>query len=70
MRNYENDPEVFSPQLKGIPKFDWLTIVDGFVLPESVHDVFSQGRQADVPVLIGSNADEMTPWSTLICWLN
>ena len=57
MRNYENDPEVL---LKGIPKFDWLTIVDGFVLPESVHDIFSQGKQADVPVLIGSNADEMT----------
>ena len=63
MRNYENDQEVFSPQLKGIPKFDWFTIVDGFVLPESVHDIFSQGRQADVPVLIGSTADEATPFN-------
>ena len=58
MRNYENDQEVFSPQLKGIPKFDWFTIVDGLVLPESVHDIFSQGKQADVPVLIGSNDNE------------
>ena len=53
MRNYENDQEVLS-------KIDWLTIVDGLVLPESAHDIFSQGKQADVPVLIGSNADEMT----------
>ena len=58
MGNYENDQEVFSPQLKGIPKFDWFTIVDGLVLPESVHDIFSQGKQADVPVLIGSNDNE------------
>ena len=68
MRNYENDQEVFSPQLKGIAKYDWFTIVDGLVLPESVHDIFSQGKQADVPVLIGSNAMKRSP-STQICWI-
>ena len=45
-----------------VAKWEWFTIVDGFVLPESVHDIFSQGKQADVPVLIGSNADEASPF--------
>jgi para-nitrobenzyl esterase len=32
--------------------------VDGWVLPATMQDVFKAGRQNDVPVLIGSNADE------------
>ncbi len=35
-------------------------IVDGWFLPEDVGTVFAQGRQNDVPVLIGSNKDEGT----------
>ena len=36
--------------------------VDGWVLPEDVRSLFSQKKQSDVPVLIGSNANE---WTTL-----
>jgi len=35
-------------------------IVDGWFLPEDVGTVFAQGRQNDVPVLLGSNKDEGT----------
>jgi para-nitrobenzyl esterase len=38
--------------------YDSLAIVDGEVIPEEVATIFAEGRQADVPVLIGSNADE------------
>jgi para-nitrobenzyl esterase len=34
--------------------------VDGWLLPQDVYTIFSQGKQNDVPVLIGSNADEGT----------
>jgi para-nitrobenzyl esterase len=34
--------------------------VDGWLLPTDVIAIFEQGRQNDVPVLIGSNADEGT----------
>lgn len=37
-----------------------LAIVDGQVIPEEVATIFETGKQADVPVLIGSNADEGT----------
>ena len=37
-----------------------LAIVDGDVLTDEVAAVFEAGQQADVPVLIGSNADEGT----------
>ena len=37
-----------------------LAIVDGDVIVEEVAATFAGGRQADVPVLIGSNADEAT----------
>ena len=35
-------------------------IVDGYFLPEDVGKVFAQGKQNDVPVLLGSNKDEGT----------
>jgi para-nitrobenzyl esterase len=35
-------------------------IVDGWVLPADVQTIFSQGKQNDVPLLVGSNADEGT----------
>ena len=34
--------------------------VDGWVFADTVHDIFAAGRQHDVPVIVGSNADEMT----------
>ena len=34
--------------------------VDGWFLPEDVYTIFSKGKQNDVPLLIGSNADEGT----------
>jgi para-nitrobenzyl esterase len=35
-------------------------IVDGWFLPEDVGKVFAEGKQNDVPVLLGSNKDEGT----------
>ncbi|HVS66023.1 MAG TPA: carboxylesterase family protein [Thermoanaerobaculia bacterium] len=32
--------------------------VDGWALPESVHAIFEQGRQHDVPLIVGANAGE------------
>jgi para-nitrobenzyl esterase len=37
-----------------------LPIVDGYVLPQDVKSTFAQGKQNDVPLLVGSNADEGT----------
>ncbi len=36
-------------------------IIDGYVLPEEPFAAFAAGRQNDVPILIGSNADEARP---------
>jgi len=33
-------------------------IVDGYVIPETVYKIFSEGKQNDVPVLMGWNANE------------
>ena len=52
MEVIQSDPE-FS-------NYDALAIVDGEVIPDAVATIFAQGQQADVPVLIGSNADEAT----------
>lgn len=38
--------------------FFWPTERDGYVLPDFVYNIFAQGKQADVPTLIGSNSDE------------
>ncbi|XOV84549.1 MAG: carboxylesterase/lipase family protein [bacterium] len=38
--------------------YDSLAIVDGDVIPAEVSEIFAAGKQADVPVMIGSNADE------------
>jgi para-nitrobenzyl esterase len=34
--------------------------VDGWVLPDEIRNIFAAGRQNDVPVIVGSNANEMT----------
>ena len=39
--------------------------VDGWMLPQDVYSIFAQGKQNDVPLLVGSNSDEATslsPW--------
>jgi para-nitrobenzyl esterase len=35
-------------------------IVDGYVLPQEIASTFSQGKQNDVPLIVGYNADEGT----------
>jgi len=35
-------------------------VVDGWVIPESIDDIFRSGRQNDVPVIVGSTAKEMS----------
>jgi para-nitrobenzyl esterase len=37
--------------------------VDGYVLPDTVRNLFAQKKQSDVPVLVGSNANEFTTLS-------
>ncbi|MGH9752819.1 MAG: carboxylesterase/lipase family protein [Blastocatellia bacterium] len=33
---------------------------DGWALPDEIRNIFAQGKQNDVPVILGSNANEMT----------
>ena len=40
--------------------YDSLAIVDGEVIPDEVATIFAEGCQADVPVMLGSTADEGT----------
>ena len=47
-----NDPEG--------KKFRTQPNVDGWVLPDEIRNIFAQGKQNDVPVIVGSNANEMT----------
>src|SRR5260370_42559066 len=35
-------------------------IVDGWVLPQDVQTIFAKGKQNDVPLIVGFNADEGT----------
>ena len=48
--------------LNAVQSFRTGVNVDGYVLPDDVRTIFAQKKQNDVPVLIGSNADE---WTTL-----
>jgi para-nitrobenzyl esterase len=41
-------------------KLEFDAIVDGWVIPDQPSRVFAEGRQARVPVLVGSNDDEAT----------
>ncbi|MEE2963496.1 MAG: carboxylesterase family protein [Acidobacteriota bacterium] len=45
-------------------RFDTGPIVDGWLIPEDPRVVYAEGRQHDVPMIIGGNADEGT-FSTL-----
>ncbi len=55
--------EVFNNDAEG-RKFRTVVNVDGWVLPDEIRNIFAQGKHNDVPVLIGSNANEMTSLTT------
>jgi para-nitrobenzyl esterase len=55
--------EVFNNDAEG-KKFRTQPNVDGWVLPDEVRNIFAQGKQNDVPVIVGSNANEMTTLTT------
>jgi para-nitrobenzyl esterase len=45
---------------RGDPEIQFDAIVDGWVMPEQPTRIFAKSKQAHVPVLVGSNADEAT----------
>jgi para-nitrobenzyl esterase len=49
--------------LMQIPGFRSQENVDGWVLPKEIRHTFAAGEHARVPVLLGSTADEMTPYA-------
>ncbi|HKP85686.1 MAG TPA: carboxylesterase family protein [Blastocatellia bacterium] len=51
--------EVFNNDPEG-KKFRSQPNVDGWALPDEIRNIFAQGKQNDVPVIVGSNANEMT----------
>lgn len=61
-RNVLKELRAMSPQnlLKAGETETQRPIVDGYVLPEDIATVFAQGKQNDVPLIVGYNADEGT----------
>jgi len=51
--------EVFNSDPEG-RKFRTQPNVDGWALPDEIRNIFAKGKQNDVPVIVGSNANEMT----------
>jgi para-nitrobenzyl esterase len=51
--------EVFNTDPEG-RKFRTQPNVDGWVLPDEIRNIFAQGKHNDVPVIVGSNANEMS----------
>jgi para-nitrobenzyl esterase len=51
--------EVFNNDPEG-RKFRSQPNVDGWALPDEIRNLFAKGKQNDVPVIVGSNANEMT----------
>ena len=45
---------------RGDRQIQFDAIVDGWVVPEQPAKIFAEGKQAHIPVLVGSNADEAT----------
>lgn len=62
------------PGTQPAPPFRWTVVVDGYALPQSVRDTFAAGRQNDVPMMTGANADESgaspRPTATLASFTN
>lgn len=50
---------VFNSDAEG-RKFRSAANVDGWVFPDEIRGIFAKGKQNDVPVIVGSNANEMT----------
>ncbi len=56
--------------LDGLRAIDWRTlqamggrfspVVDGWIIPEPIYEIYAKGRQNVVPAIIGFNKDEMT----------
>jgi para-nitrobenzyl esterase len=44
--------------IKATSQDDLNVIVDGWVLPQSVYAIFAAGKQNDVPLIVGNNANE------------
>ena len=55
--------ELFNSNAEG-RKFRSQPNVDGWVLPDEIRNIFARGKQNDVPVIVGSNANEMTSLTT------
>lgn len=53
---------ISSARFDGLPQIPHsnaaLPIVDGYVIPDDTYHLYAAGKQADVPLLIGYNADE------------
>lgn len=56
LRDMPADSLLKALTLKGVPHFG--PIVDGYFLPESPAQIFSEGKQSDVPLLLGWNSAE------------
>jgi para-nitrobenzyl esterase len=51
--------------LKAVGQMTFPANVDGWLFPEDVNTIFAEGKQNDVPLIAGSNADEgtsLSPW--------
>ena len=48
--------------VKSIPTYN----IDGYFMKEQPTEVFAKGEQTKVPLLIGGNNQEMTPWAVLM----
>src|SRR6266404_3557411 len=55
--------DVFNNDAEG-KKFRTQPCVDGWVLPDEIRNIFARNTHNDVPVIVGSNANEMTPLTT------
>lgn len=41
-----------------LPLWYWLPVIDGGIIPDSLYNLFEQGKHLDVPLLVGSNTDD------------
>jgi para-nitrobenzyl esterase len=69
--------EITAAKFSGLPDVDHydggVAIVDGYVIPSDTYALYASGKQADIPLLVGYNADEdekvfrwqMWAWATV-----
>ncbi len=60
MRNVSAESVVESFSKGAGQQFRTRPCVDGWVYPEEIRTIYAKGQQHDVPVIVGSNANEMT----------